>query len=177
MLTFFERSPLDQVLRNDKVHRIQPCFQSPIKISGAYLVVFCNMEPLLTSLKVTLTSQLIQYCTLHLFRNHAVQWILFGQHRNHCVWSQSPRGERETLIHWLCGTHVSTKTTHRYFSLSWEQVGCSVTQMTCWFSANISMFAIECSLSVLKSLNVNQTQDPPPPQEVCLFTSSFPGCV
>uniref|UniRef100_A0AAV2L8C6 PX domain-containing protein 1 n=1 Tax=Knipowitschia caucasica TaxID=637954 RepID=A0AAV2L8C6_KNICA len=33
MLTFFERSPLDQVLRNDKVHRIQPCFQSPINIS------------------------------------------------------------------------------------------------------------------------------------------------
>ncbi|CAG05502.1 unnamed protein product, partial [Tetraodon nigroviridis] len=33
MLTFFERSPLDQVLRNDKVHRIQPCFQSPVKIS------------------------------------------------------------------------------------------------------------------------------------------------
>lgn len=33
MLTFFERSPLDQVLRNDKVHRIQPCFDSPIKIS------------------------------------------------------------------------------------------------------------------------------------------------
>lgn len=33
MLTFFERSPLDQVLRNDKVHRIQPCIQSPIKIS------------------------------------------------------------------------------------------------------------------------------------------------
>ena len=38
MLTFFERSPLDQVLRNDKVHRIQPCFQSPIKISGTRLV-------------------------------------------------------------------------------------------------------------------------------------------
>lgn len=34
MLTFFERSPLDQVLRNDKVHRIQPCFQSPMTISG-----------------------------------------------------------------------------------------------------------------------------------------------
>ncbi|KAM6953655.1 PX domain-containing protein 1 [Aplochiton taeniatus] len=33
MLTFFERSPLDQVLRNDNVHRIQPCFQSPVKIS------------------------------------------------------------------------------------------------------------------------------------------------
>ncbi|XP_037135748.1 PX domain-containing protein 1 [Syngnathus acus] len=33
MLTFFERSPLDQVLRNDKVHRIQPCFQSPVNIS------------------------------------------------------------------------------------------------------------------------------------------------
>ncbi|KAG7266528.1 hypothetical protein CRUP_000063 [Coryphaenoides rupestris] len=33
MLTFFERSPLDQVLRNDKVHRIQPCFQSPLNIS------------------------------------------------------------------------------------------------------------------------------------------------
>lgn len=37
MLTFFERSPLDQVLRNDKVHRIQPCFQNPIKISGQYM--------------------------------------------------------------------------------------------------------------------------------------------
>lgn len=33
MLTFFERSPLDQVLRNDKVQRIQPCIQSPINIS------------------------------------------------------------------------------------------------------------------------------------------------
>lgn len=33
MLTFFERSPLDQVLRNDKVHRIQPCFHSPLNIS------------------------------------------------------------------------------------------------------------------------------------------------
>lgn len=37
MLTFFERSPLDQLLRNDKVHRIQPCFQSPVKISGQRL--------------------------------------------------------------------------------------------------------------------------------------------
>lgn len=42
MLTFFERSPLDQVLRNDKVHRIQPCFQSPIKISGLCVVLCCN---------------------------------------------------------------------------------------------------------------------------------------
>ncbi|XP_016327773.1 PX domain-containing protein 1 [Sinocyclocheilus anshuiensis] len=33
VLTFFERSQLDQVLRNDSVHKIQPCFQSPIKIS------------------------------------------------------------------------------------------------------------------------------------------------
>ncbi|KAM9436771.1 PX domain-containing protein 1 [Clarias gariepinus] len=33
ILTFFERSPLDQVLRNDKVHKIQPCCGSPIKIS------------------------------------------------------------------------------------------------------------------------------------------------
>ncbi|KAL7835258.1 hypothetical protein SRHO_G00276050 [Serrasalmus rhombeus] len=33
VLTFFERSPLDQVLRNDNVHKIQPCFQSPVKIS------------------------------------------------------------------------------------------------------------------------------------------------
>ncbi|XP_074549062.1 PX domain-containing protein 1 [Halichoeres trimaculatus] len=33
MLTFFERSRLDHVLRNDKIHRIQPCFQSPINIS------------------------------------------------------------------------------------------------------------------------------------------------
>lgn len=34
MLTFFERSPLDQVLKNDSVHKIQPSFQSPVKISG-----------------------------------------------------------------------------------------------------------------------------------------------
>ncbi|KAK3515363.1 hypothetical protein QTP70_018744 [Hemibagrus guttatus] len=33
VLTFFERSPLDQVLRNEKIQKIQPCFQSPIKIS------------------------------------------------------------------------------------------------------------------------------------------------
>ncbi|XP_016405701.1 PX domain-containing protein 1-like [Sinocyclocheilus rhinocerous] len=33
VLTFFERSQLDQVLRNDSVHKIQPCFQSPVKIS------------------------------------------------------------------------------------------------------------------------------------------------
>ncbi|KAI1888898.1 hypothetical protein AGOR_G00173500 [Albula goreensis] len=33
VLTFFERSPLDQVLKNDNVHKIQPCFQSPVKIS------------------------------------------------------------------------------------------------------------------------------------------------
>ncbi|XP_052452681.1 PX domain-containing protein 1 isoform X2 [Carassius gibelio] len=33
VLTFFERSQLDQVLRNDNVHKIQPCFQSPVKIS------------------------------------------------------------------------------------------------------------------------------------------------
>ncbi|XP_043082587.1 PX domain-containing protein 1 [Puntigrus tetrazona] len=33
VLTFFERSQLDQVLRNDSVHKIQPCFQSPINIS------------------------------------------------------------------------------------------------------------------------------------------------
>uniref|UniRef100_A0AAY5KKB2 PX domain-containing protein n=1 Tax=Esox lucius TaxID=8010 RepID=A0AAY5KKB2_ESOLU len=33
VLTFFERSPLDQVLKNDNVHKIQPCFQSPYKIS------------------------------------------------------------------------------------------------------------------------------------------------
>ncbi|KAI2649142.1 PX domain-containing protein 1 [Labeo rohita] len=33
VLTFFERSQLDQVLKNDSVHKIQPCFQSPVKIS------------------------------------------------------------------------------------------------------------------------------------------------
>ncbi|XP_056155586.1 PX domain-containing protein 1 isoform X2 [Lampris incognitus] len=43
MLTFFERSPLDQVLRNDKVHRIQPCFQSPMKISET--IVFDQSLP------------------------------------------------------------------------------------------------------------------------------------
>ncbi|XP_059544463.1 PX domain-containing protein 1 isoform X1 [Myotis daubentonii] len=34
VLTFFERSPLDQVLKNDSVHKIQPSFQSPVKISA-----------------------------------------------------------------------------------------------------------------------------------------------
>ncbi|XP_025120823.1 PX domain-containing protein 1 isoform X3 [Bubalus bubalis] len=33
VLTFFERSPLDQVLKNDNVHKIQCGFQSPVKIS------------------------------------------------------------------------------------------------------------------------------------------------
>ncbi|XP_023655970.1 PX domain-containing protein 1 [Paramormyrops kingsleyae] len=33
VLTFFERSPLDQVLRNDNVHKIQPCFPSTVNIS------------------------------------------------------------------------------------------------------------------------------------------------
>ncbi|XP_054983268.1 PX domain-containing protein 1 [Sorex araneus] len=33
VLTFFERSPLDQVLRDDSVRRIQPSFQSPVRIS------------------------------------------------------------------------------------------------------------------------------------------------
>ncbi|XP_018620811.2 PX domain-containing protein 1-like [Scleropages formosus] len=33
MLTFFERSPLDQVLKNDSVHKILPCFPSTHKIS------------------------------------------------------------------------------------------------------------------------------------------------
>uniref|UniRef100_A0A6Q2Z3E5 PX domain-containing protein n=1 Tax=Esox lucius TaxID=8010 RepID=A0A6Q2Z3E5_ESOLU len=37
VLTFFERSPLDQVLKNDNVHKIQPCFQSPYKISGTMM--------------------------------------------------------------------------------------------------------------------------------------------
>ncbi|XP_072585319.1 PX domain-containing protein 1 isoform X2 [Vulpes vulpes] len=39
VLTFFERSPLDQVLKNDNVHKIQPSFQSPVKISGTLLWV------------------------------------------------------------------------------------------------------------------------------------------
>uniref|UniRef100_A0A4X1SPG0 PX domain containing 1 n=1 Tax=Sus scrofa TaxID=9823 RepID=A0A4X1SPG0_PIG len=38
VLTFFERSPLDQVLKNDNVHKIQPSFQSPVKISGLRMV-------------------------------------------------------------------------------------------------------------------------------------------
>ncbi|XP_019346112.1 PX domain-containing protein 1 isoform X2 [Alligator mississippiensis] len=33
VLTFFERSPLDQVLKNDSVHKIQTGFQSPVRIS------------------------------------------------------------------------------------------------------------------------------------------------
>lgn len=33
VLTFFERSPLDQVLRDDSVHRIRPSSQNPARIS------------------------------------------------------------------------------------------------------------------------------------------------
>ncbi|XP_026860168.1 PX domain-containing protein 1 isoform X2 [Electrophorus electricus] len=43
VLTFFERSPLDQVLRNDNIHKIQPCFQSPVKISET--IVFDENVP------------------------------------------------------------------------------------------------------------------------------------
>ncbi|XP_057179368.1 PX domain-containing protein 1 isoform X2 [Triplophysa rosa] len=44
VLTFFERSPLDQVLRNDNVHKIQPCFQSLVNISET--IVFDESVPL-----------------------------------------------------------------------------------------------------------------------------------
>lgn len=99
MLTFFERSPLDQVLRNDKVHRIQPCFQSPVKISGQRPSVFCNAEPPLTPVSS------VTFCVS--FRNHAVQRVLPGQHRDHCLWPESPWREGQTLVHGLCGTYVS----------------------------------------------------------------------
>lgn len=52
VLTFFERSPLDQVLRNDNVHKIQPCFQSPVKISGRLLMIKCW----LISLNITIST-------------------------------------------------------------------------------------------------------------------------
>ena len=101
MLTFFERSPLDQVLRNDKVHRIQPCCQSPIKISG-----LCD----LLKQRWRLCWHVSRWLNaLHFYRNHAVQRILPGQHRNHRVWSQSARWEREAVVHRLCGTYVSIK--------------------------------------------------------------------
>lgn len=59
MLTFFERSPLDQVLRNDKVHRIQPCIQSPIKISGGWSPGLVGGATLHLD-RVALTSRLIR---------------------------------------------------------------------------------------------------------------------
>ncbi|CAB1340617.1 unnamed protein product [Coregonus sp. 'balchen'] len=34
VLTFFERSPLDQVLKNDNIHKIQPCFQKIMCLNG-----------------------------------------------------------------------------------------------------------------------------------------------
>lgn len=83
MLTFFERSPLDQVLRNDKVHRIQPCFQSPIKISGTCLAVCCNTD--VVQLQPSCHDDRILHSVPFFFRNHAVQWILSGQHGNHRV--------------------------------------------------------------------------------------------
>lgn len=42
-----------------------------------------------------------------LHRNHEVQWILSGQHRNHRVWRQSPWREGPTLVHRFCRTFVS----------------------------------------------------------------------
>lgn len=45
--------------------------------------------------------------SLLLHRNHEVQWILSGQHRNHCVWRHSPGREGPTLIHRFCRTFVS----------------------------------------------------------------------
>lgn len=136
MLTFFERSPLDQVLRNDKVHRIQPCCQSPIKISGADLRASCDTKLLMTS---RCRPDFIADPTLWTFlRNHAVQRILPGQHRNHCIWSQSPWRKRETLLHWLSGTHVSMKTTPQCFCLRWPLIRKILEQMTLLVSANIS---------------------------------------
>lgn len=173
MLTFFERSPLDQVLRNDKVHRIQPCFQSPIKISGAYLVVSCNMTSPMSRWLHSWSN--IALCTFFFFcRNHAVQWILSGQHRNHCIWSQSPRRKRETLIHWLCGTYVSINTTPHYFS--------PINLVPITKKNNPHHERPACFLPIFQCLllsahRVFWSQDPPPPQEVCLCTSSFPGCV
>lgn len=81
---------------------------------------------------VTMTSQLIRCHTVYPFRNHAVQWVLSGQHRNYCIWSQSPWRKGETLIHWLCGTYVSIKIT----SSNLEKKT-FVTQI-CLFSAIIS---------------------------------------
>ncbi|NXN11365.1 PXDC1 protein, partial [Indicator maculatus] len=57
VLTFFERSPLDQVLKNDNVHKIQPSFQSPVKISvvfqllggGVHLVFFLLLRLIMRS--------------------------------------------------------------------------------------------------------------------------------
>lgn len=154
MLTFFERSPLDQVLRNDKVHRIQPCCQSPIKISGADLRASCDIELLLTS---RCRADFIADLTLWTFRrNHAVQWILPGQHRNHCIWSQSPWRKRETLLHWLSGTHVSMKTTPHYFSLSrpslcWPLIRKIIAQMALLVSAKIFHSLLLNSHEVVRS--------------------------
>lgn len=77
MLTFFERSPLDQVLRNDKVHRIQPCFQNPIKISGQYTYsgsyLFVPTQSLGSAATATWchlecqTNDVMLYCVLFLF--------------------------------------------------------------------------------------------------------------
>lgn len=120
MLTFFERSPLDQVLRNDKVHRIQPCIQSPIKISGEWPAVCCNMEPLSPlQCHTNFRANEILLCTLFsFFRNHAIQWILSGQHRNHRIWWESPWRKRKTFIHWLCGTFVRKKKLLNFCHLS-----------------------------------------------------------
>lgn len=41
-----------------------------------------------------------------LCRNHALQRLLSGQHRNDSIWSQRPWWERKTVIHRLCRTHV-----------------------------------------------------------------------
>lgn len=88
VLTFFERSPLDQVLRNDNVYKIQPCFQSPVKISGKpYL-----QSSLSDSQRSGLVLYIENWCSalpLWFCRDHEIQWILPGKHWEHCVRSES----------------------------------------------------------------------------------------
>lgn len=143
MLTFFERSPLDQVLRNDKVHRIQPCIQSPIKISGEWPAVCCNMEPLSPLLCHTdFRANEILLCTLFSFiRNHAIQWILSGQHRNHCIWWESPWRKRKALIHWLCGTFVSNNSNSQPLSFVSNLSCTSACEVITWIQINIPIFS------------------------------------
>lgn len=177
MLTFFERSPLDQVLRNDKVHRIQPCFQSPIKISGAYLAFLSNtnMAPLLTSLTSWQPDSWSNaaLCTfLEIMRSNGfclanTETIVF----DHSLPEEKERpSSTDSVEHtWALRPLLSVPVSVTSLCHTGFFIDCSASKSPACFPQTLSLScALECTEIVLKPLNVNQPQDPPTPHRKCV---------